>query len=62
MVDVPFPIPAQQIILTIAVCVIIGIFFMGALLVHKKRIAKKLEKQGREQPAKDPKDKNEITP
>ena len=62
MVDAPFPIPTTQIILTIAVCIIVGIFFMGALLVHKKRIAKKLERQGQVDKPKTDKDKNEITP
>ena len=51
----PFPIPPQQIVLTVATCIIVGIIFMGALLKRKKTLAKRYQDNQEE----DKSDKNE---
>ncbi len=55
----PFPLSPVQIVMTVGVCVIAGLFFMGALLKRKKKLADKYQEEKEE---KKPDKKNEISP
>ena len=58
MTDIPpFPISPVQIVMTVSVCVIAGIIFMGALLKRKKKLAQKYQDE-QEKPKSDK--KNDI--